>query len=347
MRDAEKKRARDRRAQQNQRDKRLIHVKLVEKRISTLKNELESLRYTSNCRLLGNVAPQAHQEATALTAPVVSLPSVYHAEDVPGNYASAVSSVSKTGDVSIAQLCITDGDPLSSSASVKPRFDQHPSGKPCNLNQARESTCEEFQVVIQSAQPRLYGERIIPLWHITPLHFDTDIVVTDEFSLWNSKPDLVRASPETPQPVELLYGSKKNYLADVISKSTRPRPCRDPERLAGGWLAYRLIKWMIQPTEERFNRLYEFQKPVAEQLCHPHPYFADFAILPRFRVNLVKNQHLYNPVDVVGLLTCCLKVRWPWNKPILEPNDDGQLQIPADFLDRFTKVRVGDRRGSL
>jgi hypothetical protein len=175
-------------------------------------------------------------------------------------------------------------------------------------------------------------------WEITPVHLDSDIVVTDFFGLCIRKPDMVCRSPDLPRPIELLYGSKTNVLAHSIYSAVRQWPCRDPERLATGWLAYRFLKWISQPSESSFSLLQDFQHPVSEQLCSPHPYFIDFVMWPKLRVNLINNQHLYDTRDIVGMLTCCLKVRWPWNEPILEPADDGELILRADFRETFTNL---------
>lgn len=164
------------------------------------------------------------------------------------------------------------------------------------------------------------------------------LTMTNRFSTWLRRPDLARASPESPQPLELLFGSKKNFLANTIFEAIQQWPCREVERLALGWLTYHMIKWMVQPSEERFARVPEFQHPTMEQLCRPHPHYIDFLFWPVLRANLVKNQGVYDDLDVVGMTTCCIKVRWPWNAPFLEPNDDNQFVLKPEFFDTITKL---------
>lgn len=311
MQDSEKKRARDRRAQQNLRDRRLAHVKFLEERVSVLENELRLARHAPSSRL--------HCNVTSCTCTCYAS----DADDADATRPRVATTMYEAKEVSTAQPSLPRGGlPLPAAA----------------VNNGQQPADTNFQVVIQPERPQLLDQLTIPRWYITPLHLKSDLLATDIFASCIRKPDQVRASPEMPMPAELVYGSKRNFLANVIFEGTRKWPCRDPERLAGGWLAYKLIKWMVEPTEDRFNRLYEFQRPVAEQLCYPHPYFVDFFMLPQLRANLVKKQHMYQTLDVIGLLTCCLKVHWPWNKPMLEPDDEGQLQMRAEFLDTFTRI---------
>lgn len=162
--------------------------------------------------------------------------------------------------------------------------------------------------------------------------------MTNRFSTWLRRPDLARASPESPQPLELLFGSKKNFLANTIYEAIQQWPCREVERLALGWLTYHMIKWMVQPSEERFERLPAFQRPTMEQLCHPHPHYIDFLFWPKLRANIVKHPGVYDNLDVVGMTTCCLKVRWPWNAPYLEPDDDNQFVLKPEFYNTITTL---------
>lgn len=185
---------------------------------------------------------------------------------------------------------------------------------------------------------RSLEELSLPPWYLTPIHFDGDLIFTDTFAQCFNRSDLVRAAPETPQPIDFLYGSRSNFLANVLHDTTRKWPCRDPERLAICWLMYPLLKWLLEPSETRYSRLRSFQTPVSEQLHHPHPYFVDFILWPQLRANLIRHEGTYDPQDVAGMLCCCLKVRWPWNKCILEPTDDGKFLVHADFFDAFNKL---------
>ncbi|KAK3502436.1 hypothetical protein B0T13DRAFT_445762 [Neurospora crassa] len=156
--------------------------------------------------------------------------------------------------------------------------------------------------------------------------------------LWLQRPDLVESSPESPTPLELLYGSKRNFLADVIHQALRKCSYLDPERLAVGWLCYHFIKWMICPTEAAYSRLQPWQLPVEKQLQKKHSYFIDLLWFPGLRANMINKQHQYDLADAFALLTCCAKVRWPWGKNFLEPGEDGQFRMVPEFYDTFTRI---------
>lgn len=282
----QKKRARDRRAQQNVRDKRAAHLQSLEKRTAALEIELQALRQECSRLRQENQTLEARQET------------------IHGIVASWGCAVSSTGSASNG-------------------YDQI---EAISLLGAQLPTASKSM------------NRSLLHWQIVPVHTSHDIFMTDALGQLFRSPELVYTSPETPEPLELLYGSKLNLLANGIYDSMRMWPCRDPERLASGWLSYHLLKWIFQPSESHYSRLYYFQTPVPDQVRHPHPHFVDFVVWPTIRTNMIKNHHKYRLEDIVGMLTCCLKVRWPWNKPFLEPNASGELLLNVDFYNTFTSL---------
>jgi hypothetical protein len=178
-----------------------------------------------------------------------------------------------------------------------------------------------------------------PPWSLPPLHADADVFPEGQSAQWLLYPDLVRASPEAPKPIEILYGSRHNFLANAISDCSRLWPVSEPERLAWGLVLYDLAKWTKAPSEESYARVAGFLRPVPEQLLHPHSYFIDLIPWPRLRTNLIKYQHLYDHAEVSSLIACCAKVRWPWRKAVLYPNDTtGELELAPDFYETFTRL---------
>lgn len=127
-------------------------------------------------------------------------------------------------------------------------------------------------------------------WSNTPAHSASDMVVTVSFKNWLRRPDLVYASPDHPQPLELLYGSKTKFVADTLHHSPRSWPCRDPWA-SGYGVAHVLSDQMDanRPIPENYARLQEFQIPVGEQLEHSHPYFIDFVHWPKLRANVIRH----------------------------------------------------------
>lgn len=149
---------------------------------------------------------------------------------------------------------------------------------------------------------------------------------------WLNFPHAVADAPDVPQPEDLLFGSRKNLLADGIHKSLRKARVAEPERLAMGWLLYIFSRWRIIPTRENFAKMPHFLRPTAEQISQPHPARVDALPWPSLRLALM-NQHSDSQLDeTLELLACCVKIRWPWGKEFLRMRDDGSRQLVDEFL---------------
>jgi hypothetical protein len=149
---------------------------------------------------------------------------------------------------------------------------------------------------------------------------------------WLNFPHAVADAPDVPQPEDLLFGSRKNLLANGIHKALRTARVAEPERLAMGWLLYIFSRWRIIPTRENFANIPHFLRPTAEQISQPHPARVDMVPWPSLRLALM-NQHSDSQLDeTLELLACCLKLRWPWGKEFLRMRDDGSRQLVDEFL---------------
>ncbi|KAK9777137.1 putative BZIP domain-containing protein [Seiridium cardinale] len=324
MLDSEKKRARDRRAQQNLRDKRSAYVRALEERAANAENELQETRQALWQLQQSQLTISAEQE-------VAGFPPILQAAELDIQ-ATHPSSAEQPG---------YDGTSSPVPERVAPSTGQPSAGSQgeCDPWTSRKRPQSDFQTVIRRVRSGSWEELELPRWRLIPYHEEDNMMSTDMFGLWIKGPNLVRASPESPAPLQLLYGSKTNFLANLIHEGFREWACGECERLAGGWLVYHLIKWITQPTKARFETLHPYQRPVPEQICRPHPFFIDCLPWPQLRGFLVERQHLYDPVQVMVLLACCIKVRWPWNQSPLEPDDDGQLRMKSDFVNSFSKLQ--------
>lgn len=307
-----KKRARDRRAQQNQRDKRNEQVRSLQESLTRMESRM--LHLSQECELLR----QENKQLRCRQGAIAQLSASQEPETSPSNIEAfqnlQVSNNKGTGGVQdIARSNLEFWSQWNGSDASSPPA---PS------------------VSFRPPAPRSVSNP----WANIPAHTAEDVVVTEAFKNWLRRPDLVFASPDHPQPIDLLYGSKNNFLADVINHSLRAWPYRDPERLASGWLIYYLIKWTLGPSPENYARLQDFQIPVPEQLEQTHPYFIDFVFWPKLRANMIEHASLYSPDDVLGMFLCCVKLRWPWGENFLEPKEDGTLQMRQDFLATFTNL---------
>ena len=319
-----KKRERDRRAQQNARNKRTAQLTAFEERIATLESELQNARETCDgLQREVNVLRARQDSVKHLVA------SWNDGSDVSGGLPSPSSTV-RPPSLGVTML----RGSLSPSAII---YDS------VRGEREREDTKDGGQ----SASPgggtspeKSPGPILSTRWDLLPKHVVyRDTLDNSGLSSWLNKPDVARLSPETPRALDLLYGSKTNPLANAIYHTLQRWPTREAERLATGWLAYHILKWMMQPSEERFARLRDFQRPTLEQLQTPHRYFVDFTFWPQLRINMIKYHGVYDDHAVAGLLSCSIKVRWPWNLAFLEPDDNGEFVLKQDYYDAFTDLR--------
>ncbi|KAF5024618.1 hypothetical protein F66182_3381 [Fusarium sp. NRRL 66182] len=216
---------------------------------------------------------------------------------------------------------------LSSSQAFS--FDQHPKNTDRGNAVAESSSAPAIPTLPDMIM------RFAPSWAQIPLS-----VADDEYALyyapWNINLRVILESPETPSATDLLFGSKQNALANSIENRLKLWKCKDPEKLAIGWLIYSYSKWRFGPTAERFARLPECLQPVPEQLNLPHYSFLDLVLWKKLRANLIKNTHKYNPHEVVAALSHALRVRWSRGETVLERGAEDDLVIRQEFFSKFT-----------
>lgn len=171
-----------------------------------------------------------------------------------------------------------------------------------------------------------------PAWSLLPMN--GGLRGSLHVPTWLDRPDLAAACPPQPSsPLDLLHGTRRNYLADQIHRAVRRRALRDSECLALGWLVYLFTKWLLTPTPATFARLAPFHRPVPMQLQRVHPLTLDMLIWPQMRTNLVRLWEKYDFAELMGFFSCCVKVRWPWGVDVLERDEDDNLRMKSEFLE--------------
>lgn len=154
-------------------------------------------------------------------------------------------------------------------------------------------------------------------------------------SPWYSHPELITISPMQPSPLDLLHGTRRNYLASCIHGAIRSRAIQDPECIALGYLYYNYSKWRVSPTPATFARLAHFQHPLPIQFELEHFDGIDTVIWPQMRINMIRHWGEIDILEMFGFLAVCMKVRWPWNKDMMERDADNNLQLRDDFKKTF------------
>ncbi|KAE8345553.1 hypothetical protein BDV24DRAFT_148140 [Aspergillus arachidicola] len=342
---SERKRMRDRKAQKVAREKRDVRIKALEDRVTycerhhraawmqhmmaameTLQRENQMLRERQE--RLRAIFSSWEQDETALQAMR------------PHNQAAnqQVSSSLKVFSYQGGDMMPIRIDP--SNASADPLSTEQPlnigvinrDGMPSQGSRSSHSN---------PASPLFPSETAsgsIPAWSLTPIneygHISPPLPATCP---WLAYPDQIAACPSLPSPLDLLHGTRRNFLADKISQAIRVRAIRDPERLASGWLIYVFSKWRATPTMAAFSHIPPFLRPVLLQIQRGHPAAIDLFVFPQIRINLIKNWDKYDFTEVFDYMSCCQKVRWPWGEDILERDGQDNLRIRREFFDVFTR----------
>ncbi|KAJ5648882.1 uncharacterized protein N7484_002605 [Penicillium longicatenatum] len=177
-----------------------------------------------------------------------------------------------------------------------------------------------------------------PQWNRLPLYADDFSNLKTVSCPWFFHMEQIMDCPDTPaSPLEILYGSKTNPLANMIHKALERRPIREPERLAMGWVAYHFSRWILAPSPKTFASLPSNLNPVEEQFQIKHPLALSCIPWPKVRSNMIRQWLLYDNdrEGLFGMLACCIKIRWPWGVKILERDENDELCIKPAFYDIF------------
>lgn len=361
---SENKRLRDRLAQKAQREKREARMKALEDRVAfcdqnhgpasmqqyttTLDRVLEENKRLQSQQillrhLLGQFTDILSDKPCSTETPLPSVASTWHPN--PGTGLSGALEIQSRpkGPFQGANMgfdSLATGPP-----SQGPGIDQFPTQPNVPLSLP---TAIGDKPVSMDPSPRSHPDltfsrpgiapNTIPSRSLTPINeYGISPTFMPATCPWFARPDLVAACPPIPAPLDLLYGTRRNYLADEISRGMRRQSMRDPEILASGWLTYVYSKWRVSPNPATFERIPKFLQPLMVQLQRGHPNLIDMIIFPRLRINLIEHWTKYDHCELIDYLSCCSKIRWPWGKDILERDAADNLQIRRDFFDVFTR----------
>lgn len=348
---SEKKRIRDRKAQKTLREKRDAHVKSLEERVafcerhhgheraqahgtgwtpspSPSQSQSQSHTATDVQQLLATVE-NLRRENEGLRMRQERLRSMiteWGVEDAQAGLHNAglgLNGHSGSNDSMLLLSC----NVASASASTSPLAS---TGHDYDAPDTRTAASLQDAATPESIHPTL------PAWSLTPINeYGHNLFYFPATCPWLSYPDLIASCPPYPSPLDLLHGTRRNYLAAQIHQLIRRRAFRDSECLALGWLAYLFSKWRASPSPETFARLAPFQRPVAIQLQKGHPAALDLMPWPQLRANLVKNWMKFDFVEFAGYASCCIKVRWPWGEDVLERDEEDGFRVRREFMEVF------------
>ncbi|KAJ6142842.1 hypothetical protein N7471_002295 [Penicillium samsonianum] len=325
----EKKRLRDRRSQQTLREKKLRHATQLEEQVA----HCEQHHSDQGVQRLLQVIEGLRKQNEALLTRQRSLKLLVNSWETEIDEPAATDDSSHDLSSLYKEMSNREAQ-FSLQTNFNELIPQHGISNILNPPMSAAPTPPQFQS--PSLEP-LTAETT-PLWNQIPPHTDDFSTRTMISCPWFVYPELIFPCPDTPSsPLDFIYGTKTNPLADMIHTALQRRPVRDPERLGTGWLAYHYSRWVIAPSPETYGRLPAFLRPVQGQITVPHPLVLDFMPWPRLRLNLIRRWHLYSKHrdDLFGFMACCVKIRWPWNETILERNERNELCINKAFYEVF------------
>ncbi|KAJ6171824.1 hypothetical protein N7470_000891 [Penicillium chermesinum] len=301
---AERKRLRDRRAQQNLRDKKLRRITELEERVAHCESHHDDQGVQRLLEVIAGLRKQNQaliSQRNDLKALVNSWPDVATPSEISNPW-------------------------LHDDRRMKPGLfleKTHAGDSPDTMisSPARSSNTSKSGLLGVSTPPPPGNN---PAWNRLPLYCDDFSDVRNVSLPWLAYPERIAGCPDIPSsPLEILYGTRTNYLADTIHSTLDRRLLRDPEKMAMGLMTYHFTQWIMSPSPERFELVPSFMRPIPEQF--------------KSRIHLLWLWHFYeNNRDVLfGMFACCIKIRWPWGESILERDENNELRLIKDFYKRI------------
>ncbi|KAJ5562155.1 hypothetical protein N7461_000916 [Penicillium sp. DV-2018c] len=335
MSSAEKKRLRDRRSQQTLRDKKLRHVAELEEKVA----HCEQHHSDQGVQRLLQVIQGLRKQNETLRCRQNSLKALVNSWDTEEEEPTAAADSSHDWSSLYKEMSNREAQ-FSLQTDLNVPIPQHGQlGITSLLNDPLSAAATPPQIHSPSLEP--VSSETTSSWSQIPSHDDDFTTGTAISCPWFAYLDQITPCPDAPgSPLDIIYGTKTNPLADMIHSALQRRPIRDPERLGLGWVIYHYSRWILKPSPDTFARLPVFLRPVRGQMTIRHPMILDILPWPRIRLNLIRRWHLYanERDDLFGLFACCVKIRWPWGEEILERDERNELGIKKEFYDTFMRL---------
>ncbi|KIX06414.1 uncharacterized protein Z518_04390 [Rhinocladiella mackenziei CBS 650.93] len=144
-------------------------------------------------------------------------------------------------------------------------------------------------------------------------------------------------NPTYPSVSSLLNPSGSHRLdpvsqlmTDIISRF--PNISDLPEQAAVLFAMFMFMRWLINPTQENYERMPEWLRPTPAQLFTPHPVWIDHVPWPRMRDKVLAHYQDYPFENWFIPFTSDLSVNWPYDPVdclISNSEKDDPLMNPA------------------
>lgn len=164
------------------------------------------------------------------------------------------------------------------------------------------------------------------IWATPSLHHERTCTMDDILlKLLQERRDLLAQG----QPRSAVVGPRYPSVASLLNKDSSPtHPLSDifiaiihtfpslnrlPEQLATVYLMFLIMRWQVELTEESYDRLLPFARPVPIQLTKPHPAWMDMVPFPLMREAMIRNMGEYDIDEFWVPYTNTLSVNWPYD----------------------------------
>ena len=259
----QKKRLRDRRAQNAVRERREAHLRALEERMELCAREH------------GQVQDQQTRDADRLNVLCAALDAI-----------RAENAALRRRQSAVIHL-LSGSDPEHDTSTPPP---------PPPLTQCHTPETDALSTIVADTDTDPHhAANQSPAWTRLP-QGTVDDSLSQSLVPWLLFPAVVAPSDDTPAALDILYGSNTNPLSNAIyigDSCALQGLLGDPERLAlgkflisahgseshrmqlnrcsPGYLTYIVAKWRLGPTQERFDRLPQFMRSTDLQTSQPTP----------------------------------------------------------------------------
>ena len=79
-------------------------------------------------------------------------------------------------------------------------------------------------------------------------------------------------------------------------------------------------------------------RPTLMQYLVPHHPNLDYLLWPQIRDNFIKYESKYCQDEVFGLLACCVRIRWGFNRRFLVRYNGGEPELDPQFAKKFLSL---------
>ncbi|EPE04426.1 hypothetical protein F503_01430 [Ophiostoma piceae UAMH 11346] len=184
-----------------------------------------------------------------------------------------------------------------------------------------------------------------PAWSVIPMRVSS--TADRDYQPWDRDMGAILDAADEPSPLELVFGSSTNFLANEVQVTLKHFFASAPERLSIGIMIYSFVKWRTKPSPERYGRLPEFVRLVPEQAKMSHSGCLDIILWGQLRANIIRNHAKYDVDKVMRKYCSSLRLRWSRDRDMLIPIKDNAARgdepkethrLNPDFYARYTDL---------